>query len=127
MGVPSNFHKTVNLPKIVEALNDLNFYEFRYTVTLNEEYNKKLREAEILGHIIETDLNVIIRKDNLELVCTKSFSALNDETAKSKISEWLDTKVDKKEIDSYTIDSMDYNTFYEELEERNLSNLFVKE
>lgn len=127
MGVPSNFHKTVNLPKIVEALNDLNFYEFRYTVTLNEEYNKKLREAEILGHIIETDLNVIIRKDNLELVCTKSFSALDDETAKSKISEWLDTKVDKKEIDSYTIDSMDYNTFYEELEERNLSNLFVKE
>ena len=127
MGVPSNFHKTVNLPKMVEALNDLNFYEFRYTVSLNEEYNKKLREAEILGHIIETDLNIISRKDNLELVCTKSFSAIDDETAKNKISEWLDTKVDKKEIDNYTIDSMDYNTFYEELEERNLSNLFVKE
>ena len=127
MGVPKNFHQVVNLPKMAEALNDLNFYEFKYTVVLNEEYNKKLREAEILGHIIETDLNVVTRNGDLEFNCTKNFSALDDESANSKIIEWLDNKIDKREIVSYTINEMTYNTFIEELEERNLDTLLLKE
>ena len=95
MGVPKNFHQTVNLPKMAEALNELSFYDFEYSVVLTENYNKQLREAEILGHIIETDLNVIGRGGDLEFRCTKSFSALDDESANNKIREWLDTKVDK--------------------------------
>jgi|LakMenE01Jun11ns_1017448.scaffolds.fasta_scaffold9935306_2 hypothetical protein len=127
MGVPKNYHKTVNLPKIVEALEDLNFYEFKYTVVLTESYNKNLRDAELLGHIIETDLNVMFRKGDRTFNCMKSFSAVDDETANNKITEWLDSKINKGEISSYVIDSMKFNTFYEELEERNLDKLFVKE
>jgi hypothetical protein len=127
MGVPKNFHRDVNLPKMAEALTDLNFYDFDYSVELSDEYNKKLREAEILGHIIETDLEVFSRNGDLELNCKKSFSALDDESAVSKIKEWLDTKVDKKEIGSYKINSYSSNTFYEELEERSLDKLFIKE
>ncbi len=127
MGVPKNFHQTVNLPKMAEALNELSFYDFEYSVVLTENYNKQLREAEILGHIIETDLNVIGRGGDLEFRCTKSFSALDDETANNKITEWLDTKVDKGEISHYEINGMNSNTFYEELEERHLDKLFVKE
>lgn len=127
MGVPKNFHRDVNLPKMAEALTELNFYDFDYTVKLNEEYNKKLREAEILGHIIETDLEIFGRESDLEFNCKKSFSALDNESAVSKITEWLDTKVDKKEIDSYRINSFSSNTFYEELEERSLDKLFIKE
>jgi len=127
MGVPKNFHRDVNLPKMAEALNELNFYYFDYTVKLNEEYNKKLREAEILGHIIETDLEVFGRKSDLELNCKKNFSALDDESALSKIKEWLNIKMDKKEIDEYIIDSFSSNTFYEELEERSLDKLFIRE
>jgi rhamnogalacturonyl hydrolase YesR len=117
----------VNLPKIVEALEDLNFYEFKYTVVLTESYNKNLRDAELLGHIIETDLNVMFRKGDRTFNCMKSFSAVDDETANNKITEWLDSKINKGEISSYVIDSMKFNTFYEELEERNLDKLFVKE
>lgn len=127
MGVPKNFHQKVNLPKIAEALSELNFYEFDYTVVLTEGYNKKLRESEILGYIIETDLDVISRKSELELLCKKNFSALDDESANNKIKEWLENKIDKKEITSYQIENFKSNTFYEELEERNLSNLFVNE
>lgn len=127
MGVPKYFHQSVNLPKMAEALNELNFYDFEYTVVLTEEYDKKLREAEILGHIIETDLEVMKREDSRTLICTKSFSALNDETANTKIKEWLDSKVDKNEIYSYTLNNFKSNTFFEELEERNLDKLFYKE
>lgn len=127
MGVPKYFHQTVNLPKMAEALNDLNFYDFEYSVILTEEYNKKLREAEIMGHIIETDLNIISRYGDLEFICTKSFSALDDNIANDKIKEWLDTKVDKGEISEYKINRMNSNTFYEELEKRSLDKLFVNE
>jgi hypothetical protein len=96
-------------------------------VSFTENYNKQLREAEILGHIIETDLNVIGRGVDLEFRCTKSFSALDDEAANNKITEWLDTKVDKGEISHYEINGMNSNTFYEELEEKHLDKLFVKE
>ncbi len=85
---------------MAEALNELSFYDFNYTVVITEEYDKKLREAEILGHIIETDLDVISREDSRTLICNKNFSALDDETANQKIKEWLDSKVDKKEIES---------------------------
>lgn len=88
MGVPKNFHQTTNLPKMVEALNDLTFYDFEYKVVLTEEYNKKLRESEILGHFIDNDLNVVKRVSDLELVCLKSFSAVDDETAIRKLNEW---------------------------------------
>lgn len=127
MGVPKNFHQRVNLPKMAEALNELSFYDFNYTVVITEEYDKKLRETEILGHIIETDLDVISREDSRTLICNKNFSALDDETANQKIKEWLDSKVDKKEIESYVINNIKSNTFFEELEERSLDKLFYKE
>ncbi len=127
MGVPKNYHQTVNVPKIVEALQDLNFYEYEYTVVLTESHDKNLRDAELLGFTIDTDLDVVSRKGDRTFVCTKSFSAIDDDTAKDKITEWLDSKINKNQIVSYTIDSMKYNTFYEELEERNLDKLFLKE
>jgi rhamnogalacturonyl hydrolase YesR len=69
----------------------------------------------------------MFRKGDRTFNCMKSFSAVDDETANNKITEWLDSKINKGEISSYVIDSMKFNTFYEELEERNLDKLFVKE
>ena len=60
MGLPKNFHYQQNLPKMYEALKDLNFYEFEYSVILTVEYNKTLRQAEILGHFIENDLKNLV-------------------------------------------------------------------
>ena len=38
MGLPKNFNEKVNRPKIVESLNDLNFYIYISSIL----YNKKL-------------------------------------------------------------------------------------
>lgn len=124
MGVPKNFHEQVNLPKMVEALNDLNFYTFNYTIVLTEEYNKKLREAEMLNQVLDTELNVITRDGDLTLGCIKSFSAVDDETADKKMKEWLDVKIENNQILSYLIKSFESNTFKEELEEKGLDKLF---
>ena len=37
MGVPKNYQKTVNLSNRIKALNDLNFYTFKYKLNLTEE------------------------------------------------------------------------------------------
>jgi LysM repeat protein len=62
MGVPKNFHRQTNLPKMVEALNDLTFYDFEYKVVLTEEYDKKLKESGGIAPKIET-LSVTISED----------------------------------------------------------------
>lgn len=123
MGVPKNFHQQTNLPKMFEALNDLTFYDFEYKVVLTEEYNKKLREAEILGHFIENDLNVMSRISDLELVCTKSFSAIDDETALRKLNEWLLGKKENNVLSNFEIGSFKSNSFKEKIEEMGLDKI----
>jgi len=123
MGVPKNFHQMNNIPKIVEALNDLTFYDFEYKIVLTEEYNKKLREAEILGHFIDNDLNVVQRISDLELLCTKSFSATDDETAIRKLNEWLLGKKENNQISSFEIITFVTNSFKEKLEEKGLDKI----
>lgn len=125
MGVPKNYHQLNNLPKMMEALNELNFYDFEYTVVLTDEYNKKLREAEILGHFIEDGLNVTKRLDDLKLVCIKSFSAIDDETSLRKLNEWLSGKIENKEISEYEIISSSSLTFKEKLEETGLDKILT--
>ena len=116
MGLPKNFHQQHNLPKMYEALNSLNFYDFEYKVVLSEGYNKKLREAEILGHFIDSDLNVITRIGDLEFTCIKSFSATDDETANVKINEWLSGKIEINQITEYEILKFSSNSLEEKLE-----------
>ena len=123
MGVPKNFHQTTNLPKMVEALNDLTFYDFEYKVVLTEEYNKKLREAEILGHFIDNDLNVVKRASDLELVCLKSFSAVDDQTAIRKLNEWLLGKKENNQFSDFEIVDFVTNSFKGKLEEKGLDKI----
>lgn len=112
---------------MVDALNSLNFYKVDFEVTLTEEYNKKLREAEVEGNIINNGLDVVSRIGKLQLSCVKSFSATNESEAKRKIIEFLDSKIENKEIEQYQVNNMKSNTFKEELEIKGLDKLFYHE
>jgi hypothetical protein len=91
---------------------------------LTEEYNKKLRENEILGNIINDELDVITRGENpLELKCIKKFSSMSDEMAQDKMIKWLEAKKDNHQISEYNIDSMEFDSFYETLVEKGLDKI----
>ena len=125
MGVPKNFHRQTNLPKMVEALNDLTFYDFEYKVVLTEEYDKKSKESETLDNLIDNDLNVVKRISDLELVCLKSFSAIDDDTALRKLNEWLTGKKENKELSDYEIGNFSSSSFKEKIEIMGLDKVFL--
>jgi len=122
MGLPKNFHKKNNLPKVIESLNELNFYNVNYTVKFTKEYDKQLREAELNDDIvIHSEFDVVTR--NLEersVNCSINFSAIDDEVARRKINEWLEIRKESGKIESYEINKVISNGFYEELEKKGL-------
>jgi hypothetical protein len=123
MGLPKNFHKTTNLNKRVEALNNLTFYNFDYSVKLtNNTYNdikdnnKSYDELnQILGEI--TDVN------NKTIQCSNRISSLDLDKAEEKINEWLTRYIDMGIIEEYRINEVTIRTFKEELEHKSLNNL----
>lgn len=123
MGLPKNFNETVNMPKVIESLNDLNFYTVNFIMEISDDYDKKERQSEIIGDTLGSDYNVLSRIDDRKLTCVKNYSALNDDIALRKITEWLDIKKEKNEIVSYEIVNIESNSFYEELDKKGLLNL----
>ena len=123
MGLPKNYNETVNMPKIIESLNGLNFYKVNFIIEVSDDYDNKQRQSEIIGTTMTSDYEVISRLDDRKLSCSKNYSALNDETSLRKITEWLEIKMSNNEIVSYEILSIESNSFYEELDRMGLLNL----
>ena len=127
MSLPKNFNKTVNTKKRFEALNDLNYYKVKFNVELTEGFEKKIRESEISGHVVDPGLDVIATIDKYNKVCFKKITALSDDEANRKMTEWLDSLKEESVLNGYTIDEIESNTFYEELDEKNLLPLVFEE
>ena len=105
MGVPKNYQKTVNLNNRIKALNDLNFYTFKYKLNLTEEAITTIYEN--LGEdILETfeefigtiTVNKTIHTENSggEAFGEKRFSAVDDKKADEKTEEKADEKAEEK-------------------------------
>jgi hypothetical protein len=123
MGLPKNFNEKVNRPKIVESLNDLNFYTTEFVIEIiKDSSNKERQQYDLLHDTLNADYNVLSREGDM-LVCSKNYSALNDETALRKLTEWLEIKKNNEEIVSYEIKELKSNSFYEELDKKGLLDL----
>jgi hypothetical protein len=123
MGLPKNFNEKVNRPKIVESLNDLNFYTTEFVIEIiKDSSNKERQQYDLLHDTLNADYNVLSREGDM-LVCSKNYSALNDEIALRKLTEWLEIKKNNEEIVSYEIKELKSNSFYEELDKKGLLDL----
>jgi hypothetical protein len=127
MALPKNFNETVNFKNRVESLNNLEFFTVNFNVTLTEEYYKKLRESEITGESVNSELEIISNQDKLTKGSRKKYSALNIDEAKRKFNEWMESLKEDEIISEYEVLDIDSNTFYEELEEKGLMNLLETE
>lgn len=123
MALPKNFNETVNFKNRVESLNNLEFFTVKFDLTLTEEYYKKLRESEITGEPINTDLEIISNKDRLTKGSIKKYSALSIDEAKRKFKEWMGSLEEEGIISEYEVLDIESKTFYEELEEKGLLNI----
>lgn len=132
MGVPKNYQKTVNLSNRIKALNDLNFYTFKYKLNLTEEAITTIYEN--LGEdILETfeefigtiTVNKTIHTENNggEAFGEKRFSAVDDEKANEKYQQWLTKAKDIGLVNSYETISIVKKTFKEELEEKKIMDI----
>ena len=122
MGLPKNYQtQSSYLERRLESLNDLNFYTIEYEVKFTKEFKKKLDESWDTGVDVITDLGVYAggTQDGWK-TCNKQFSALSDEVADKKIIEWLDIKVEQNVLSDYIVKSMETNTLYDVLKEKNL-------
>lgn len=121
MGLPKNFQKqNTQITKRVDSLNDLNFYTVEYTVRLTKNFIETNPSDYDWGTELEEFGKPISINDHYSRINTKKFSALNEEQANSKISEWLDKQVENRIISEWDIKSMDTNTFYDVLNEKGL-------
>jgi hypothetical protein len=132
MGVPKNYQQTVNLSNRIKALNDLNFYTFKYKLNLTEEAISTIYEN--LGEdILETfeefigtiTVNKTIHTENSggEAFGEKRFSAVDDEKADEKYKQWLTKAKDIGLVSSYETISIVKKTFKEELEEKKIMDI----
>jgi hypothetical protein len=129
MGVPKNYQKTVNLSNRIKALNDLNFYTFKYKLNLTEEAITTIYEnlsedgletfEEFIGTITVNNL----LNNGGEAFGEKKFSALDDEKAEEKYQQWLTKAKDIDLVSSYETISMVKKTFKEELEEKKIMDI----
>jgi hypothetical protein len=135
MGLPTNY--TTQEPQLErrwKSLNDLRYYGVEFSIVMNEEFENKLKDETIqltddngepMGEPIAVypmfwegwmDLG-IHNFHHTEKEGFKRFSALDDDKAKEKFTEWLDNLVKIKTIDSYKIKDFNENTLEEELDE----------
>jgi hypothetical protein len=132
MGVPKNYQQTVNLSNRVKALNDLNFYTFKYKLNLTEEaittIYKNMGEdiletfEEFIG-TITIDKTTQTENSDGEAFGEKRFSAVDDEKADEKYQQWLNKAKDIGLVSSYGTISVTKKTFKEELEEKKIMDI----
>ena len=131
MGLPKNYQEKVNLPNRVKALNDLTFYTFKYKLNLTEEAITTIYEnlgediletfEEFIGTITVNNKFLTIRSG--EAFGEKRFSAVDDDKAMEKFTEWLSKAKEIGVISDYTINSITKKTFKEELEEKKIMDI----
>ena len=113
---------------MVEALNDLNFYTVEYKIRLTKEIKKMLYESWDTGVDVINDLGIYAAgEDGDTKICIKKYSALSDEQAEGKITEWLDKQVENQVISEYEIITTETNSFYDVLKEKELLPLINQE
>jgi hypothetical protein len=105
MAVPKNYNQT---DRRVESLNDLTFY------TVNYEY-----ELTNMDNFTVEQIDVVLREVN----GVKEFSALDDETAESKINEWLDSLKIQEILKEYDVVDITSQSFYDKLVDKKLSDI----
>lgn len=130
MGLPKNYQQKVNLPKRIKALNNLTFYTFKYKLTLDEDFMKKLYE-ELDNNVAETMeefIGSITITKNGDTFGEKRFSAVNSVKATQKWDEWMSKAVDMEIISEYEAIEVTQKTFKEELESKKLLDILnIKE
>ena len=114
MSLPKNYQQKVNLPKREKALNDLNFYKISYEYEFTDTYKTALKEGYSTPNL---------EKIKQEIIGFKEFSALNDEKAKEKINEWLQSFVNENVIKEFEVNEITSQTFNDKIKEKKLDVL----
>lgn len=92
----------------VDSLNNLKFYEAKYSYTIKENENLSTEQIDDL---------------KMEVNGVKFFSSLNDSLAKKKILSWLDSLVSKDLLSEYNLEELNSRSFKEKLSDMNLDKL----
>ena len=111
MSLPKKFHETVNFNNKVRSLNELMYFTVEYEFTLTENYKDNLMEG---------------FDPEKEITGTKEFTALTQEQAEDKVTNWFMVLVDKGIIKDYKIMAMYHKSFYGTLKEKELLDLLKK-
>jgi len=121
MGLPKNYQKqNTQITKRVDSLNDLNFYTVEYTVRMTKDFMESNPKEYDWGTEVEEFGKPVEVNDFYTRINTKKFSALNEESARNKITEWLDKQVENRLISEWDIKTLETNTFYDVLNEKGL-------
>lgn len=123
MGLPKNYHQTVNLSKRIEALNDLTFFVFNYEVTFSNKIINEIYDNNRSFDDLEQFLGEINFIGNKRAICKNRVSALDREKGFQKINEWLNKAIDSDIIENYVITDIEEKTFNQELEDKGLTDI----
>jgi hypothetical protein len=123
MGLPKNYHETVNLNKRIEALNDLKFFIFTHEATLTNKIVNEFYDNNKSFDDLEQFLGEITFIGNKKIICKNRVSALDKEMGLQKITEWLNKVIDSDVIEDYIIKDMEEKTFNQELEDKGLTDI----
>lgn len=128
MGLPKNYQKqNTQIEKRFDALNDLNYYKVGYEYRLNSNFIKTQIETYDWGSYsrewpVPNSEDATVKYEGF-----RKFSALNDEKATEKITEWLDKQVESGILSEYELISMEKSDLHDILEEKGLLPLFSEE
>ena len=111
MSLPKKFHETVNFNNRVRSLNELMYFTVEYEFTLTENYKEKSFEG------FDPDK---------EITGIREFTALTQEQAEDKITNWCAVLEDKEIIKDYKIITMYHKSFYGTLKEKELLEVLKK-
>jgi len=128
MGLPKNYQQTVNLNKRVEALNDLNFYTFKYKLNLTEETVTTIYEnleKDVVETIEEVIGSITVNKKG-EAFGEKTFTSTDDKRVNEKYESWVSKIKDMGLVMDSEIIEITKKTFIEELEDKNLTELLKR-
>lgn len=125
MGLPRNYQEQeTQLKKRFDSLRDLNYYtvdyEYKFTKKFKEENLEKLKKEEWSNlDVKEWGTPRSFEHFNV-MFNSKDFSALDDEQAEIKITEWLDKQIENNIISEYDIKSFNKRSFYDVLKDKGL-------
>ncbi|MHA2431470.1 MAG: hypothetical protein ACXACC_10650 [Promethearchaeota archaeon] len=117
MAIPKNFNQ---IEKRVESLNDLTFYKISYEYEFTEKFQNQIEED--YGDYT-TNGKSDIDKLNEAINGVKEFVALDNETAKRKIEEWLDSLVKQEILSDYDITEIEELSFHDKLKQQKLNEI----